>query len=88
MNKSLADLGHSPLNKALAEFVNTITTGLQIVGVVVLVLGLLYVFSDRHDGGCDAPCTVTFPSGTQEDDFKIDWRDGKLHVSTRPEGHK
>lgn len=36
---------------------------------------------------CNEPCVVEFPSGTQEDDFKIDWRDGKLYVSKLPAGH-
>lgn len=29
---------------------------------------------------CDAPCTVKFPQGTQEDEFRIDYAKGKLQV--------
>lgn len=78
-----------PLTKAKADFINTITLGLQIVGVILLVALALFVWHARKgEDTCEAPCAVKFPKGTQEDDFTIDYRGGKLHASVKAKGHK
>lgn len=63
------------------------TTLISIAVILGWFLLVHYALKARSPHGCNAPCEVKFPSGTQEDDFKIDWHDGKLYVTKLPKGH-
>lgn len=70
------------------------TTPVKYIFSGVLVVFAVFVLFDfllpNHRGHtCDSPCTVTFPQGTQEDDFAIDYQSGgKLVVTLKPKGHR
>ena len=60
------------------------TTRVKYLLIMVLALSILttgYTMKNmNHSGTCDSPCTVVFPDGTEEDEFRIDYSNGSLLV--------
>lgn len=52
----------------------------------ILLITVLAVAADKwvdETHSCTSPCTVRFPSGSEEDEFAVDWKGGSLRVWKR-----